>query len=724
MRWQRVAQIALAAVVVVFITAVAASLRKEKTTAKPEQPPPPPPVRGTELYNPDGATIERFDGDRKVLEAVLGPHTKFPDGRLTVTGRVRVLTNRNGKDLLIVSKEADIKLKQQEPPGIETATFKRDVVLTTADGVEIRSAEASYTEADGMVRIPGAVEFKKDRTSGGGQGATYDRNRDVLWILDQARMAVGPDPQGQGAMDGSAATGGLARPEHYIKLSKDARINSGGRAMQADEITITLTMDNERIQMMQLRGNSRIAGGEGGPQSMIARDIDLTYAADGRTLQTAHLVERASVEMAGSAGGKRIAAQTITIGMGPDGSTVTHLAGNQNVQVDIPAENNSPAKQIRSAALVASGAPNVGLKTATFSGKVEFRETQPATAKTPAVDRTARAETLVVETKPGLGAIEKADFRGNVKFDDAPDLKAEAQRGIYYIEKDRVELMPADGVPGPQALINDGKISVGARTIDFTIASRDLNADTRVKSTILVKKDRSARGQQQARVPSIFKQDEPAFVTANKLHYQGAAATATYTGDVNMWQGNDTKIKADKIVLDDKNGNLSATGNVVTELSLIETNTKTGESKRTQMLGKSESFVYEERRRLAVYTTKAHITGSQGDITADRIELFLKPAGTNELERAEAYAKGEELVVVKEGLRTARGNHLTYTAADEQYLMIGTPVTTIDEENGMCRVGHGASGRFFRGVEAKWQIEGNNIVPAWTENVSCASLKR
>ena len=32
----------------------------------------------------------------------LGPHTKFPDGRLTVTGGARVLTNRNGKDLVIV----------------------------------------------------------------------------------------------------------------------------------------------------------------------------------------------------------------------------------------------------------------------------------------------------------------------------------------------------------------------------------------------------------------------------------------------------------------------------------------------------------------------------------------------------------------------------------------------------------------------------------------------
>ena len=36
-------------------------------------------------------------------------------------------------------------------------------MLTTADGLEVKSAEATYAEADGIVRIPGAVEFKKDR---------------------------------------------------------------------------------------------------------------------------------------------------------------------------------------------------------------------------------------------------------------------------------------------------------------------------------------------------------------------------------------------------------------------------------------------------------------------------------------------------------------------------------------------------------------------------------
>lgn len=719
MSWQRIAQVAIAGVVIVFIGVIATSLRKEKIPgAQPPLPAPPP--KGTDFFNPQGGVVERFNGDRKVLEARFGKHAGFPDGRMTLSEGVKVTTHRNGKDLIVSSREADVKLNGQ---ALETAVFKHDVRLTTANGVEVKAAEATYTEADGIVKIPGAVEFKKGRSTGGGQGATYDRNRDVLWILDKARFTVAPDSSGKGAMEGSSSTAGLARAEHYVKLSKDARISGQGRAMQGDEITITLTADDQRVQMVQLRGNSRMTGGAGGPQSMAARDIDLIYAADGRTLQNANLVEQAVVDMGGGAAGRKIAGKTINIGMAPDGTTVTHLAANENVQVDMPSGHNAPAKQIRSAALVASGAPGSGLQSATFTGKVEFRETMGARRNVALVDRTARSETLLVETKPGLGAIQKADFRGNVKFVDAPDLTAEAQRGIYYIEKDRVELMPSEGDPGPPPLINDGRISVAARTIDVTLGTRDLNADTKVKSTILVKKDRSGRGRQQTRVPSVLKQDEPVFVTSNRLQYQGTASTATYTGNVKLWQGNETTIKGDKIVLDDKNGNLVSTGNVVTELYLDETDGKTGQKQHTQTVGKSESFLYDDARRLATYTTKAHINGPQGDITANKIELFLKPAGTNELERAEAYARGAETVVVKEGVRTARGTHLTYTAADQQYLMIGTPVITIEDDKGSCRVGTGSSLRFFRGAE-QGQMDGNGITPSRTETVPCSSIKR
>lgn len=727
MRWQRVAQIAIAGVVIVFIGVIGTTLRRQK--AKPQQTPPPlPRAEGNpRIQNPGGGDFTKYDGDTKVFDIKFGKNVVFPDGRTTFSNGVEVTTQRNGRDMVVKSQEADVV--PDDSAGLKTAVFRKNVSLTSGGGVEVKAQEASYDEAEGMVKIPGAVEFVKGRMKGKGVGATYDRNREVLWILDKAQMNIAPGPDGRGAISTSSGSAGLARADHYMRLTTNARITGEGRLLEADEITIMLTEDDQRIQMLQLRGNSRMRGGAGGPQAMTAKDIDLTYAEDGRTLQHAQLMQQAVLQLPGPARtpGKRIAGTTIDIALGPDGSTVTNLSATENVQVDLPAENNEPAKRIRSATLVAVGAPDTGLKNATFGGKVEFKETQAARRNVPAIDRVARSETLVIDTKPAFGTIQLADFRGNVKFEDAPELTAQAQRAIYYLDGDRIELMPSEGDPGPSPLMTDGRMSVSARTLDFTLGSRELNADTKVRSTIQTKQTRAGRGQQPAggKVPSMLKGDEPVNVTANRLKYVGSTSTATYTGNVKLWQGTETTIKGDTIVVDDKNGNLAATTNVSTLLTLDDVDKKTGEKKRTETTGKAESFVYNEAKSLATYTTKAQIDGPQGHVTADRIELFLKSQGSNELERAEAYASAGDLVRVKESLRTAKGTRLTYTAADEKYLMVGTPVTMVEEDKGgACRVGTGATLTFYRASEVG-QMDGiKDVIPSKTETVPCASVKR
>jgi lipopolysaccharide export system protein LptA len=61
-------------------------------------------------------------------------------------------------------------------------------------------------------------------------------------------------------------------------------------------------------------------------------------------------------------------------------------------------------------------------------------------------------------------------------------------------------------------------------------------------------------------------------------------------------------------------------------------------------------------------------------MTADKIELYLKPSG-DELERAEGY----DNVTLRDQNRKTTGRRLTYTTADERYVVAGTPVTIIDQ---------------------------------------------
>ncbi len=108
----------------------------------------------------------------------------------------------------------------------------------------------------------------------------------------------------------------------------------------------------------------------------------------------------------------------IDMTMSPDGATVTLLNATESVVVDLPAQGASPAKTIKASTLVAAGEGGAGLQTATFEGPVDYRETRAARGAAPAIDRRATARRLIVRTKPGLGDLQQAEFRGNVRFLD------------------------------------------------------------------------------------------------------------------------------------------------------------------------------------------------------------------------------------------------------------------------------------------------------------------
>ena len=56
----------------------------------------------------------------------------------------------------------------------------------------VTSDQASYDQRSGVVTILAGAVCPGERLSGSGVGATYDKNRDVLWLLDQATMKIAP----------------------------------------------------------------------------------------------------------------------------------------------------------------------------------------------------------------------------------------------------------------------------------------------------------------------------------------------------------------------------------------------------------------------------------------------------------------------------------------------------------------------------------------------------
>ena len=725
MTWQKKARFAIAAFVIVFIAIVVVALRQRKG---------PPPVAAVPerrdkdcvLENTQSGEVKQSKDGKVVFSMKFGAQCSYQDGRTRLGNGVHITFARNGKPYVIDSREADISMANDD---LNTGHFVGAVKLTS-EGTEVTTEDATYDKPAGLLKAPGAVAFKRGRMQGTGVGATYDFNREVLWLLAQPHVTVTPDEKGQGAIDATAESIGLAKAEHYLKLTRSAHITAEGRVIDADEIMILLTQDDQRVQVLQLRNNSRItSSGDGGPQSMAARDIDLTYGDDGRTLQRSHLVENAVVQLPGEANGagKRVAGKTIDMSMSPDGKTLTTLDAVENVQVDLPPDGDSPAKRIRSATLNATGAPGAGLQNATFGGNAEYRETRAARGTLAAVDRQARALTLVITTKPGFGAVEQADFRGNVHFTDGPQVAADATHALYHVDKDQIDLSPSQD-PGPPApRVSDGRVTVEARAIEFSIASRKLKADTKVRTSMLPQKGGqtgvkpgSDQGQTPTRVPALLQKDQPVTVTSNRLEYDGLAGHAVYIGNSRLWQGA-TKVNADTIVVDDKTGNLEARVNVHTEMMRDDVDPKTNVRKSTPSTGESETFLYDDAKRLATYTTKAHMIGSEGDVAAEKLELYLKK-DVNELERVEGYGANGS-VIVKESGRIATGARLTYLSKDQTYHMTGTPVEAIEIAPNDCKKSVGATLTFQRAVDSI-TMKGPNLLRSVQQPIACPTETR
>lgn len=723
MRWQKAARLAIAAFVIVFAAIVVVALRRPAPAARVEAP-----VRKSpETVAESGPfKLERFDGETlKVAVQGEGQET-YPDGRKVARNAVAKLPDRQGRTCEVFAPEMEMVAAGDGDTGLSVGRMTGGVKMTCSDGLQITSQEASYDDKTSVITVPGAVQFTRGRLTGSGTGATYDQSRDVLWLLADARITVTPDEQGTGAVEATSGAAGLARAEHYVRMTGQAHVVTDGRTIDAQDLTIQLTPDDRLIQSMALRGNSRITGGGGGAaETMRANDIDLTYGPDGRSLQHARLVENAVVELAGAggAGPRTISGKSIEMSMGPDGSTVTGLDAVQNVKVELPAAAGAPAREITAAALAAGGAS--GIETATFTGGVTFRELRPAGrgART-GTERTGRSQRLVVRTQPGLGAIEEADFLGNARIVDGATV-AEAPRALYRVADDTFDLSPPAGEPGPPPSVNDGRVLVRARTISVALDSDSLRAETDVRSSIQPSKRAEGRaGRAGARaggpagpggaenggkLPAMLKDDEPVNVASNRLAYDGAASVATYTGDAKLFQGQ-TQIQAEEIVVDDRTGNLTAKGKVRTVMFFEEADATTKTRKLVQTTATGDRMVYDDAKRVATYTTgptaKAHIVGTQGDVTADRIDLFLKQEA-NELERAEADGS----VVVKEGVRTANGRHLVYTPANETYVMTGSPVQIEERTPSGCRLTEGTVTRFRRTTADDMSIDGNGIAP-------------
>ncbi len=645
-----------------------------------------------------GCEVVQLKGSKQDLRVECETQVTYEDGQTVLRGVTLRVDNRAGRSFTVTGHEARIGANQS------TFDMTGNVRLEASDGLVATAGSASYVDAEGIVRAPGPVQFSRGGMAGAGVGFTFDEARDTVWLLDQAVVRFKGDAT-HGPMDVASGAAGFARGERYMRFERGVRMNRDGQLIEGDDATAYLFADRDEPDQIELRGNARITGGQGmgALRLMRARDINLDYAEDGRTLQLATLAGQSLIRMASEGAGadQQLSGEFINIELGPDGA-VKSLASRDRVTVTLPAVKDAPSRTIRAQQLNGQGAPGQGLTAMRFEDNVVFAE---AAARDRGA-RTARSRTLDLRLSPSTGALDEARFAGGVRFEDGA-LVAQSGVAVYRLGGNGLDLRDTSGTADP--FVNDDTIRVDAEAIDLTLAPRRMVAKGKVRSVLQPSKPKP--GAPAAKRPGLLGDADPVNVVAGELTYDEDTHRGLYQGQARLWQG-DTVIQAERINLDESKGDLSAEGNVITTLALASNRPPPTPAVRpAPTILRGATFTYRDDTRKAVYDDKAQMNGTEGNLRADHIELSLAD-GENRLERLDARGS----VDVTLDKRRASGATLVYRPADERYEISGAPGRFVDE----CNDSSGKTLTFFKSSD-RVIIDGNEEVRTESRGGKCSA---
>jgi len=724
--WQRRTRIGLAIFGVALAAVVYFSMGERRSQA------PPAPVQRSDpksIFEGEQVGLQRLRQTQQDFSITSSRTVSYEDGSQKMFAVEITVRKSDGRSYVVTADEATAGKDQRE------RQLTGHVTLKVSDGFEMTTDRATHNQDDSIVRAPGAVAFSKGRMSGSGGNAIYDQNRDLLTITEQAKVNM-TDEKAQPTTDFTAGTAVLDRLQNTLTLDGQAHVLRHQQVIDADHVLTRLSDDEQIVHFIELRNNARVTGGTA-IDSMSARDIDMDYTEDGQALERVALNGGAGVAMKGTSGpGRQIVGEALDVRLAPDG-TIIALIGRDKVRLDMPAAGESPAGSISADTLDGTGEAGRGLTTTDFRGKVEYKEA----GKRGAMDRVVRAESLTAMSMDD--AISDAAFKGRVTFEDQ-GLSARAAEISYRPKQNTIALRGSDAGGPPHVSVD--QITIDARTIDVGLQDRQITA-TEVRTTLAPQKNTAQKGEPASggiAIPGLLKQDQVANINANALDYRGQAGQAVYRGGATLWQGN-TTIRGDTISLDQEKSNLVASGSARSTLEL-----DTGPS-----TGSGNEIRYDDQKRLVTYsgavlppTTErgtgsagarsgvpsdarravpvrdAQLTGPQGDLRAERIEIALAKEG-NKVERLEGYTR----VTLKLDKRTAVGARLTFFASDERYVMSAagtTPVTITDVQTApsgavSCQETLGRTLIFYKSTD-RIVVDGNEQNRTETQVKPCAPL--
>ena len=355
-------------------------------------------------------------------------------------------------------------------------------------------------------------------------------------------------------------------------------------------------------------------------------------------------------------------------------------------------------------------------------------------------DRVSTSDVLDVAFHPA-GGIESVVQTGNVAYVDA-DRKAWGDRARYTPDD---QMLYLNGSPR----FVQGGMTTTARAMRMDRGKGDAYAEGNVKSTYSDLKEQPNG--------ALLASSDPIHITAINMVSHRDPGVATYTGNARLWQ-NTSVVQAPIIVFDRDARSVLADGTPDYRVStvFIQTDAK---GKNTPVHIVSDHLTYFDNERRAHFIGSVIAKSEDATLTSDQSDVYWLPqttAGASDSasansgvpESASGGAGGaspqasssaqasrpvesttpnqksmqgankidkivaDGHVVVIQPKRRGVGAHLTYTATDDRFVLVGGPPSIFDAERGKVT---GDSLTFYK-RDDRVLVEGEANSPAFTES--------
>jgi len=597
--------------------------------------------------------------------------------------------------------------------------------------IHLKTMDLVFNQKTGNASTKEKIEFNTLQISGSAQGLSYTATNKMLTLESQVNVTFnGPFPATVVANRGI-----LTRDPRQFVLDH-MRARSGARWGQADKATLFLRSDNTLDRV--IASGDVIAKVEGPSSGQVrAAQVELLMREDSEGIQSTIFSGDVNIETSGAQSAEA-RAERVTFNFSGKKNILQTARSEGNVKLVQHERSPSGAAQdlqLRAAAIdffFAEGKRRLARAESSGLAEIAILPVKPATgqdtlatadkfqagfdsqgrlqsvhgepdarivSKTPGQpDRVSTSQRLDASFRPGSG-IESLVQQGDFTYTDG-ERKAWADRARYTLA-DRI--ISLEGSPR----VADSTTDTTARNLRLNRETGDAHAEGDVKSTYRDLKPQATG--------ALLASSSPIHVTARTMTAHRSPAIAVYTGGARLWQDANI-LEAPSIQFDRDHRSVVAEGADTQPVSTVLVQAdKSGAV--TPVTITSTGLTYIDENRLARFQGRVQAQGADLTVSAAEMDVYLKgseqraPNQTSATPGKIDHIVARKQVVITQPGRRASGEQLTYTAAEDKFVLTGGSPSIFDAEHGKVT---GVSLTFFRSDD-RVLVEGNNSHPTVTQ---------